>query len=72
MSASPTPPPRISEIAPRFLDHARVELQFGAQTLEKYEYCLRRIVALISSMGTNARLHCSVLMDLRSLRSPVL
>jgi site-specific recombinase XerD len=41
---------RISELAPRFLDHARVELQFGAQTIEKYEYCLRRIERLIGDL----------------------
>jgi site-specific recombinase XerD len=41
---------RISELAPRFLDHARVELQFGAQTMEKYEYCLRRIECLIGDL----------------------
>lgn len=35
--------PRISEAANQFLEYARVELQFGAQTLEKYSYCLRRL-----------------------------
>lgn len=35
--------PRISEAAHEFLEYARVELQFGAQTLEKYEYCLKRL-----------------------------
>src|SRR5882672_8067834 len=39
----PPQPPRISEAAKQFLDYARVELQFGAQTIEKYEYCLRRL-----------------------------
>jgi site-specific recombinase XerD len=37
------PSPRVSEAARLFLDYARVELQFGAQTIEKYEYCLRRL-----------------------------
>ncbi|MGD1096664.1 MAG: tyrosine-type recombinase/integrase [Bryobacteraceae bacterium] len=43
MSNQPNPPPRISEAARKFLEHARVELQFGAQTLEKYQYCLSRL-----------------------------
>jgi integrase/recombinase XerD len=37
------PAPRISEAAGQFLEYARVELQFGAQTLERYDYCLRRL-----------------------------
>jgi site-specific recombinase XerD len=42
MSDQVSPPPRTSEAARRFLEYARVELQFAPQTLEKYEYCLRR------------------------------
>src|SRR5690349_23441 len=38
-----TQSPRVSEASRRFLEYARVELQFGAQTLERYEYCLRRL-----------------------------
>jgi len=34
---------RLGQAVGPFLDYARVELQFGAQTLEKYEYCLRRV-----------------------------
>lgn len=33
----------LSRATIQFLDYARVELQFGAQTLEKYEYCLKRV-----------------------------
>jgi site-specific recombinase XerD len=44
MEINQSPPPRISEASRQFLEYARVELQFGAQTLEKYEYCLRRLV----------------------------
>src|SRR3984957_9620593 len=43
MANNPIAPPRISEAARQFLEYARVELQFGAQTLEKYEYCLKRL-----------------------------
>ena len=43
MANNPIPPSRISDAAAQFLEYARVELQFGAQTLEKYEYCLRRL-----------------------------
>jgi site-specific recombinase XerD len=43
MSDQINPPPRISQAARKFLEYARVELQFGAQTLEKYEYCLGRL-----------------------------
>ena len=43
MGINQVSPPRISEAAGQFLEYARVELQFGAQTLEKYEYCLRRL-----------------------------
>jgi site-specific recombinase XerD len=51
MPTGPTsPPPHISAIAPRFLDYVRVELQFGAQTLEKYEYCLKRIERFIGDL----------------------
>jgi integrase/recombinase XerD len=35
--------PRLSEASQRFLDYARTELQFAPQTLERYEYCLRRL-----------------------------
>jgi site-specific recombinase XerD len=35
--------PRLSEAARRFLDYARIELQFSPQTLERYEYCYRRL-----------------------------
>ena len=42
-------PPRISEVAQPFLDYVRVELQFRPQTLEKYEYCLRRIGVLLAN-----------------------
>lgn len=34
---------RLSEAATQFLEHARVELQFSQQTLEKYSYCLKRV-----------------------------
>lgn len=40
-------PPRISEAARQFLNYARVELRFGAQTIEKYEYCLHRLARAI-------------------------
>jgi site-specific recombinase XerD len=51
MPISPNPAtPRIKEVAPRFLDYVRVELQFGAQTLEKYQYCLKRIERLIGDL----------------------
>jgi integrase/recombinase XerD len=50
MPTNPNSPPRISEVAPRFLDHARVELQFGVQTIEKYQYCLKRIETLIGDL----------------------
>jgi integrase/recombinase XerD len=43
MANNPIAPPRISEAAGQFLEYARVELQFGTQTLEKYEYCLSRL-----------------------------
>jgi site-specific recombinase XerD len=43
MEINQAAPPRISDAARQFLEYARVELQFGAQTLEKYEYCLRRL-----------------------------
>jgi site-specific recombinase XerD len=43
MERNQTAPPRISDAARQFLEYARVELQFGAQTLEKYEYCLKRL-----------------------------
>ena len=39
--------PTLSQTASQFLDYARVELQFGAQTLEKYEYCLKRVQRII-------------------------
>jgi site-specific recombinase XerD len=35
--------PRVSEAAQRFLEYARIELQFAPQTTERYEYCLRRL-----------------------------
>jgi integrase/recombinase XerD len=35
--------PSIAEAARRFLDYARIELQFSPQTLERYEYCYRRL-----------------------------
>lgn len=41
--ASGATAPVMSQAASRFLDYARVELQFGAQTLEKYAYCLKRV-----------------------------
>lgn len=40
-----TTAPRLSQVAGQFLDHARVEWQFRPQTIEKYEYCLRRMAA---------------------------
>lgn len=43
--------PRISEAAAQFLEYARVELQFGAQTLEKYEYCLRRLARTLDDIS---------------------
>jgi integrase/recombinase XerD len=39
--------PRISEVAQPFLEYVRVERQFRPQTIEKYEYCLRRIQAML-------------------------
>src|SRR5262249_31587556 len=39
--------PRISQVRAQFLDHARVELQFRPQTLEKYGYCLKRIERIL-------------------------
>jgi len=46
--AAPTPP-RISEAARQFLNYARVELRFGAQTIEKYEYCLHRLARIVGN-----------------------
>jgi len=40
-------PPRLSEAARQFLDYARVELRFGAQTIERYEYCLHRLARAV-------------------------
>ena len=37
----------LSAAASRFIEYARVELQFRHQTLEKYEYCLKRIVQIL-------------------------
>src|SRR5713226_8395205 len=34
---------RLSEATEQFLDYARVELQFGQQTIDKYAYCLKRV-----------------------------
>ena len=45
--SSPGEAPLFSEATHRFLDYARVELQFGAQTLDKYTYCLRRIQCVL-------------------------
>jgi len=39
--------PALSELAPRFLRHAQLELQFAPQSLAKYEECLRMICRLI-------------------------
>ena len=39
--------PRISEVAKPLVDYLRVELQFRPQTIEKYDYCLRRIQSLL-------------------------
>jgi site-specific recombinase XerD len=36
-------PPRLSGAARQFLNYARVELNFGAQTIERYTYCLHRL-----------------------------
>jgi len=49
MPANSIPPPRLSEAARQFLDYARVELRFGAQTIEKYEYCLHRLARTIGN-----------------------
>ena len=50
METNQAAPPRISDAAAQFLEYARVELQFGAQTIEKYEYCLKRIARLIGDL----------------------
>jgi integrase/recombinase XerD len=39
---APAPALRLSDAAAQFLDYARVELQFGAQTIDRYAYCLKR------------------------------
>jgi integrase/recombinase XerD len=38
-----TPVPTLSELAPRFLRHAQLELQFAPQSLLKYQECLRMV-----------------------------
>jgi len=38
---------RLSEVSKQFINYTKVELQFGAQTIEKYKYCLRRVQVLI-------------------------
>ena len=42
--------PRLSEVTSQFLDYARVELQFGRQTIEKYTYCLQRVRRFIGDL----------------------
>jgi site-specific recombinase XerD len=40
-------PPSLCQLLPRFLRHARIELQFAPQSLVKYEECLRMITRMI-------------------------
>jgi site-specific recombinase XerD len=41
------PVPMLSELVPRFLRHAQLELQFAPQSLVKYEECLRMVSRMI-------------------------
>jgi site-specific recombinase XerD len=46
MSERPSSPQaklRLSQAASQFLDYARVELRFSAQTIDRYDYCLKRV-----------------------------
>lgn len=38
---------RLSEAARLFLEFAKVELQFAAQSIQKYEDCLKRVCRMI-------------------------
>jgi site-specific recombinase XerD len=47
-NSSPSPAaPCLSQATRQFLEFARVELQFSPQTIEKYDYCLRRVARAI-------------------------
>ena len=41
---------RLSQATRLFLDHARVELQFSDQTIERYSYCLERLARCVGDL----------------------
>src|SRR5260370_24428175 len=46
--------PKLSEVAPRFLRHAELELQFAPQSLLKYAECLRMIGRILGDRSVSS------------------
>lgn len=47
---SPSAAPRLSDLAPEFLQYARVELQFSEQSIVKYRDCFRQIERVLGDL----------------------
>src|SRR5260370_2059993 len=63
-----TSSPRLSELTPRFLRHAELELQFAPQSLLKYAECLRMIGRILGDRPVSSYSE----EDIADLKAPML